>query len=111
MQTQKLRPHYPLEELKELFKDENTRIVTNTALKNAVSLGYTNEEDILAVIADLKNSHLYKAMTCEWNDEMWQDVYKITDEHDNTIYIKLQLSEDKEKAVLIQFKKDTGDER
>lgn len=107
---EKRTSHYSLEECKKLFKDSNTRIIRHIAFKNAVSLGYTNEDEILAVIEDLRNRHLHKAMTAKENHKMWQDVYKITDDHGNKIYIKLQLSEDNKKAVLIQFKKDTGDE-
>jgi hypothetical protein len=47
-------------------------------------------------------------MTSQHDPSLWQDVYKITDERDNKIYIKLQLSPNKKKAVIIQFKEDTG---
>lgn len=85
---EKRKSHYSLEELKELFKDSNTRIITHTAFKNAVLLGYTNEEEILIVIEDLRNKHLYKAMTTDRSHQMWQDVYKITDDQDNRIIYK-----------------------
>jgi len=47
-------------------------------------------------------------MTSQYNSSLWQDVYKITDERDKKIYIKLQLSSNKRRAVIIQFKEDTG---
>ena len=56
----------------------------------------------------LTPKHFFKSMTTRYNQTLWQDVYKITDERDNKIYIKLQLSFDRKKAVIIQYKEDTG---
>jgi len=47
-------------------------------------------------------------MTTYENPQIWQDVYKYDDENDNSLYIKLQLSADRKKAVLIQMKNDEG---
>ena len=64
---------------------------------------------MLEIVKSLENRHLYKAMTTHRNHKIWQDVYKITVGRENKIYLKLQLSVDGKKAILIQFKEDTGD--
>jgi len=108
---EKLKPHYDLKKVKSLLCSEETRDVTRTSREGAVSLGYMDVEDMVSIVEILTPKHFFKSMTNQHNPRLWQDVYKIGDERDkrdNRIYIKLQLSSDKRKAVIIQFKEDTG---
>ncbi|MFA5354614.1 MAG: type II toxin-antitoxin system MqsR family toxin [Thermodesulfovibrionales bacterium] len=105
----KRKPHYDLRHLKELLNNQSSRIIRDIAIQNAVSIGYANVDEMLSVINNLCSQHFYKSMTSEQNCKLWQDVYKFIDE-DEKLYIKLQLSINGDRAVLIQFKKDTGDE-
>ena len=104
---EKRKPHHDLNKLKRLFKKESSRVITATAQKGAVAFGYMDEEDIVEVINKLGRQNFYKSMTYYYNSEVWQDVYKIKDD-EKDLYIKLQLSTDKIKTVLIQFKQDEG---
>ena len=105
---EKLKPHYDLKKVKSLLCSEQTREVTRTSREGAVSLGYMDVEDMVSIIETLTRRHFYKSMTSQHNTSLWQDVYKIMDDPGNEIYIKLQLSPDKKKAVIIQFKENTG---
>lgn len=105
--TDKKKPHYALKTLKALFRKEETRMVTKMAQKGAASEGYMTIEDIEEVVERLRPEHFYKSMTQHQNHRVWQDVYRIYD-GEKALYIKLQLSADGKKAVLIQMKRDEG---
>jgi len=104
---EKRKPHYVLSDFKVLFRNENTRVITQIAHKGAVSEGYMTIEDIVGVIDRLCSEHFFKSMTTYQSHKIWQDVYKFVDE-EKKLYIKLQFSVDGDKAVLIQMKKDEG---
>ena len=104
---EKRKPHYVLSDFKVLFRNENTRVITQIAHKGAVSEGYMTIEDIEGVIDRLCSEHFFKSMTTYQSHKIWQDVYKFVDE-EKKLYIKLQFSVDGDKAVLIQMKKDEG---
>lgn len=104
---EKRKPHYDLKKFKKLFSDYQSRDITPTAQKGAASMGYMDMDDIQIVLKQLGPEHFYKSMTTYQNHKLWQDVYKYRDE-DNGLYIKLQLSHDGKKAVLVQMKKDEG---
>lgn len=106
---EKRKPHYDLKRIKELINNESSRLIRDIARQNAASAGYVDVDEILSVINSLCSQHFYKSMTSELNHRLWQDVYKLADE-ENKLYIKLQLTINRDKAVLIQFKKDKGDE-
>lgn len=106
---EKKKCHYGLKKLQKFFSSKATRIITKTAQKGAVSIGYMNETDIVGVINKLCPQHFYKSMTTHQSSQLWQDVYKFKDV-ENNIYIKLQLSINEKQAVLIQMKKDEGEE-
>lgn len=106
---EKRKPHYDLKRIKELFNNETTRIIRDIARQNAAAAGYAYVEEIQYVINNLCSQHFYKSMTSEQNHKLWQDVYKFTDE-EKRLYIKLQLTMSRNKAVLIQFKKEKGDD-
>jgi len=105
---EKQKPHYKLSDFKTLFRCESTRFITATAHKGAVSAGYMTDEDILNVIDQLCSEHFYKSMTTHHNHKLWQDVYRYRNDDGTALYIKLQLSPDNEKAVLVQMKRDEG---
>ena len=104
---EKLKPHYDLKKIKSLLCSEETREVTRTSREGAVFLGYMDVESMLSAIENLTQKHFYKSMTVIGNPKIWQDVYKIVDEQ-KSLYIKLQLSADRKKAVIVQFKEDEG---
>jgi motility quorum-sensing regulator/GCU-specific mRNA interferase toxin len=105
---QKRKPHYDLKKIKSLLYFEETREVTQTSRQAAASLGYMEVDDMILIIGTLTRKHFFKSMTTQYDSSLWQDVYKIKDEADKKLYIKLQLSPDGEKAVVVQFKEDTG---
>lgn len=104
---EKRTPHYDLKKLKKLFSNEATRLITATAWKGAAAEGYMDEDDIVEVVNKLCMQHFYKSMTSFSNSQIWQDVYKFKEEEKN-LYIKLQLSVDNKKTILIQMKRDEG---
>lgn len=106
---EKRKPHYDLKRIKELINNEPSRLIRDIAKQNAAAAGYVDVDEILYVINSLCSQHFYKSMTSELNHRLWQDVYKFTDE-DKRLYIKLQITINRDKAVLIQFKKEKGDD-
>ena len=108
--VEKLRPHYALKKIKSLLCSEESREVTRTSREGAVALGYMDVEEMLAIIDTLTQKNFYKSMTTQHDTSLWQDVYKISNESENKIYIKLQLSPDKRKAIVIQFKRDSRED-
>ena len=107
---EKLKPHYEFNRIKSLLCAEESREITRTSREGAVALGYMDVEEMLAIIDTLTQKHFYKSMTTQQDTSLWQDVYKISDESENKIYIKLQLSPDKKKTIVIQFKRDSGED-
>jgi motility quorum-sensing regulator/GCU-specific mRNA interferase toxin len=105
---EKQKPHYELKKFKKLFSDSKTRLITKTAQQGAATMGYMDEADILSVIKRLGPDYFYKSMTSYQNPKLWQDVYRYQDDEDRSLYIKLQISIDGKKSVLIQMKKDEG---
>jgi len=90
--------HYSLDLVKKLILKQKYRI-TGTAYKDAVSLGF-DEEDILETIVRLSPRELYKSMTTYKDVKIWQDVYHIA-VHEIKLYVKLQITDD---AIIISFK-------
>jgi motility quorum-sensing regulator/GCU-specific mRNA interferase toxin len=66
-----------------------------------------DDEEMISVVEKIFRKHFYKSMTAKHNPKLWQDVYKIIDQ-EKRLYIKLQLSADRKKAVIVQFKEDEG---
>jgi len=105
---EKRKPHYDLTIIKRFFGSISTRLITQEARKGAVSVGYMDEDDILSAVKRLCSDHFYKSMTSYRSHRIWQDVYRYRDDNDIPLYIKLQLSQDGGKAILIQMKRDEG---
>jgi motility quorum-sensing regulator / GCU-specific mRNA interferase toxin len=105
---EKRKPHHDLKSFKLLFASSSTRLITQESRKNAVSLGYMDGEDLAKAIDKLSRADFYKSMTSYSDYTIWQDVYRYQDDNDNHLYIKIQFSVDRGKAILIQFKRDEG---
>ena len=93
--------HYSLKTIKK-FIAENKYVVTLSARKSYIAMGLEDDE-VLAVIDDLKPMDLYKSMTSYNNHLLWQDVYHSSYEGIE-LYIKLQVKED---VIIISFKERT----
>lgn len=65
--------HYPLNQIKALVK-EGAVYPTQTALRDAARLGYTLD-DIIYVVENLEDGDLFKSMTADFDNTLWQDVY------------------------------------
>ena len=105
---EKRKAHYDLSKIKKLLQNELTTIITESSQEDALALGYGSVEEIIEVVKRLCNENIYKSMTSNISHKIWQDVYKICD-RDISLYIKLQLSVDSDKAIIISFKEDEGD--
>ncbi len=99
---EKRKPHYGLDALKMLLLHESSRIVTRSGRQGAATLGYFDDEAIVARVLRLASREFYKSMTSHGNSKIWQDVYR-TNDGGAGIYIKLQKSMDS-KGVVISFK-------
>jgi len=71
-------------------------------------MGYMDDDDIQVVINRLCSEHFYKSMTAHHDHRIWQDVYLYSEEEKEPLYIKVQMSVDRKKAILIQMKRDEG---
>jgi motility quorum-sensing regulator/GCU-specific mRNA interferase toxin len=100
--TEKPKPHYDLEELKELVGNNATRYITRPSVTGGFALDFSVTE-IVEVIQSLEDTDFYKTMPSEWNDKLWQDVYKPTAKG-VSLYVKIQKSLDS-KCVVISFKR------
>lgn len=95
-------PSYDLEELKELLKKEESRIIMQRDRREAVRLGYADDEEMVNRVLKLAPSEFYKTMPSEKFQNLMQDVY-YTHDTSRTLYIKLQISFNG-KGVIISFK-------
>lgn len=66
-------------------------------------MGYMDEGAILDVIECIQETDFYKSMQSTKVITLWQDVYRVT-HCGEELYIKLQISANNKKAVIIQFK-------
>ena len=102
--SEKRKPHYDLDELKELVRQE-AWIVTRVADKGAMNLGLSRYE-LKKIVLALRSQDFYMSMTSYRDHKLWQDVYKpriSIQEECIELYIKLQKSLN-DKCVVISFK-------
>ena len=97
-------PKYDLDKIKKLLCDSCKYYVTMEAHRGAAEMGYTDDEAIIDVVENIEQDDFYKSMLAEKVPGLWQDVYRVTD-NDKKVYIKLQISKDGKKVVIVQFKK------
>ena len=93
--------HYSLSTIKELIAKKKY-VVTLSARQSYTAVGIEDDE-VLAVISELKSRDLYKSMTNYNNHLLWHDVYHSSYKGID-LYIKLQVKED---AIIISFKEKT----
>ncbi|GBE06489.1 mRNA interferase MqsR [bacterium BMS3Abin10] len=97
------KPTYDLANIKKLLCDSSSCHITKTAHIGAAELGYMDQEAIIDAIEEIQEEDFYKSMPSTKKKRLFQDVYHLS--HDgNELYIKLQLSVNSKKVVIIQFK-------
>jgi motility quorum-sensing regulator/GCU-specific mRNA interferase toxin len=82
---------YDLNAIKAAFALSKQLRITSTALKNARSMGFS-QEDIVAAIQQLKRKDFVKSMTTHIDHRIWQDVYN-TEFNGYSLYVKFQVDE------------------
>lgn len=82
---------YDLEVIKCAFSTIKKLRITATGLKDARSIGFT-QQDIVDVIQQLKRGDFVKSMTTHSDHRVWQDVYN-TEYNGYVLYIKFQVDE------------------
>jgi motility quorum-sensing regulator/GCU-specific mRNA interferase toxin len=82
---------YDLEAIKVSFSSISKLRITATVLKNARSIGFS-QQDIVDAIQQLKRINFVKAMTTHSDHRIWQDVYN-TVFNGYSLYIKFQKDE------------------
>ena len=97
---EKLKAHYSLQAIQVIVARDGSRSFTFTAQLGAESMGLSRAEAISVVLA-LTGSMLYKSMTTNSDNKVWQDVYHAPCPNGKIAYIKLTVQDD---AVVIQFK-------
>ncbi|MEK6581352.1 MAG: type II toxin-antitoxin system MqsR family toxin [Nitrospirota bacterium] len=98
------KPKYDLSKIKKLLCDSDSYRITVKAHSGAAELGYMDAESIVDVIENIQEDDFHKSMPSEKVPGLLQDVYRVNDGN-NKIYIKLQLSVNGKKVVVVQFKK------
>jgi motility quorum-sensing regulator/GCU-specific mRNA interferase toxin len=74
--SEKRKPSYDLKAFQRAFASIGTRMVTGTALRDALSLGF-GSQDMNATVQSMQPKHFYKSMTSLANAQEWQDVYHV----------------------------------
>jgi hypothetical protein len=95
-------PSYDLQELKELLQKEESRIVMQRDRREAVRLGYADDQEMVNRVLKLHPEEFYKTMLSDRFPNLMQDVYYTCDKT-RKLYIKLQISFNR-KGVIISFK-------
>jgi len=100
------KAYYDLAELKDLIQ-RGCRIVRDSAMTDAVLIGYSSIDEVLERVLKLRKCEIYKNMEADKCPGLRQDVYRTYDEDEDgnkiNLYIKLQKSPSS-KAVVISFK-------
>jgi motility quorum-sensing regulator/GCU-specific mRNA interferase toxin len=96
------KPFYDLDEIKDLLQDWRTRYISFDDLREAASLGYADDDEMVSRVCLLSRKEFHKTMPSERCKGLMQDVY-YTYDGDVKIYIKLQIRRDG-KGVIISFK-------
>ena len=97
----KLVPTYDLKNIKKVFCSSDKLVMTSSAKKGQVSLGFS-EEDVVDAIQALKKADFYKSMPpVHQAFSAWQDVYKARFKAVD-LYIKFQVNMKRE--LILSFK-------
>ena len=97
---EKLKAHYSLQEIQVIVSRDGGRVFTFTAQRGAANMGLSRAEAIGVILA-LTGTMLYKSMTTNTDNKVWQDVYHSPCPNGKVAYIKLTVQDS---AVVIQFK-------
>ena len=82
---------YDLEAIKQAFSAVKKLRVTATALRDARSMGFT-QQDMIDAIQQLKRKDFVKSMTTYSDHRIWQDAYN-TEYNGYSLHIKFQVDE------------------
>jgi motility quorum-sensing regulator / GCU-specific mRNA interferase toxin len=85
--TEKLKPHYPLADIKAAFSDPLTLNRSCVSKQGADALGM-DDSAVVSVIQALEQADFDKSMTSFADHKIWQDVYK-PNADGKTIYVKI----------------------
>jgi motility quorum-sensing regulator / GCU-specific mRNA interferase toxin len=100
----KLKPHYPLSQVKQLIDQGQWKLVEK-AKQTAHALGYS-ESEAADVVASLEHKDFSKSETDFYNNASWQDYYSKTVKG-VAVFIKLKIARVEDRYVLIlSFKRD-----
>ena len=83
---EKLKPHYPLTDIKAAFSDPAKLNRTYSSRQGADQLRM-DDDAVVAVVQALKRSDFEKSMTSHISNQVWQDVYKPS-VAGKTLYVK-----------------------
>ena len=97
---EKLKAHYSLQAIQVIVARDGSHTFTFAARRGAESMGLSRIEAVDVVLA-LSSSMLYKSMTTNSDNKVWQDVYHAPCPNGKIAYIKLTVQDG---AVVIQFK-------
>lgn len=100
--SEKRKPHYPLQDIKELITKDKTISPGIKVVEGASILGYTIYE-AHQIILELETTDFIKSRTQVGNNKIWQDAY-IKEVKDKRIYIKFKKFD--ENFLLTSFKPD-----
>jgi motility quorum-sensing regulator/GCU-specific mRNA interferase toxin len=89
---EKLKAHYSLKEIQVMVAREGSRSFTFAARRGAESMGLSRIEAVDVVLA-LSSSMLYKSMTTNSDNKVWQDVYHAPCPNGKIAYIKLTIQD------------------
>lgn len=84
---EKLKPHHPLEEVRQAVAAGKVRM-TYSAAQGAFALGLL-QDDVWDVLLRLTPRQFYKSMTTHHDHRVWQDVYH-AERQGRALYIKFQ---------------------
>lgn len=96
-------PYFPLEEVKRLLQNPDTRIITRRDRQAAADLGYADDDEMVARVLQLTLNDFKKQMPSEDMPGYMLDVYKPTEPDGTKLYIKLQIRESS--GVIVSFKR------
>ena len=98
---EKKKAHYNLEQVKTLIQQGDFEI-TKTAKDNAANDFRFFTKQIVQTVLSLEKVDLFKSMTTNKDNKLWQDVYYKKLINNQIAYIKFQIIN--ENTLIIQFK-------
>ncbi|MBK5273677.1 MAG: type II toxin-antitoxin system MqsR family toxin [Desulfuromonadales bacterium] len=99
---EKLRPHFPLQEIIRLASTMESVVFTTIARQGAAALGMT-VDDMFSVLTALTMGDFYKSMTSYADHTSWQDVYRPVF-RGTPLYLKLTIIPERN-LLIVSFKR------